>query len=50
MTDPVQDFFDAPPLREIDQLRARQYARLVEEADTGSLSEDEERELAGRGH
>lgn len=48
MSDPIQDFFDAPPAREIDQLRARQYKRLVEEADSGSLSEDEERERADR--
>lgn len=48
MTDPVQDFFDAPPARDIDQLRAREYRRMVEEADSGSLSEDEERERAGR--
>jgi hypothetical protein len=46
MTDPVQDFLDAPPAREIDALRAREYRRMVEEADTGSLSEDEERELS----
>jgi hypothetical protein len=46
MTDPVQDFFDAPPVREIDALRAREYTRMVEEADSGTLSEDEERERA----
>jgi hypothetical protein len=46
VTDPIQDFLDAPPAREIDQVRARQYKRLVEEADSGSLSEDEERERA----
>jgi hypothetical protein len=48
MTDPVQDFLDAPPAREIDALRAREYRRMVEEADTGSMSEDEERERADR--
>lgn len=42
MTDPVQDFFDAPPARDIDQLRARLHAIAVAEADSGSLSEDEE--------
>lgn len=46
MTDPVQDFFDAPPARELDALRARLYRIAVEEAGSGSLSEDEERERA----
>jgi hypothetical protein len=44
MTDPVRDFFDAPPVREIDALRTRLHRIAVEEADSGSLSEDEERE------
>lgn len=48
MTDPIQDFLDTPPAREIDQLRARLYRLALEEADTGSLSEDEERERADR--
>lgn len=50
MTDPVQDFLNAPPAREIDALRAREYARMVAEADSGSLSEDEERERAERAY
>jgi hypothetical protein len=50
MTDPVQDFFDAPPVREIDALRARLHRIAVEGADpdSGSLSEDEERDRADR--
>lgn len=46
----MQDFFDAPPAREIDQLRARLHRIAVAEADpdSGSLSEDEERERADR--
>jgi hypothetical protein len=48
MTDPVQDFFDAPPLDALAALRAREYRRMVEEADSGSLSEDEERDAADR--
>jgi len=48
VTDPIQDFVDAPPARDIDQLRAREYRRMVEEADSGSLSEDEERARTDR--
>lgn len=48
MTDPIQDFFDAPPLDPLAALRAREYRRMVEEADSDGLSEDEERERADR--
>lgn len=48
MTDPIQDFLDAPPAREIDELRTRRYRTTLAEADSGTLSEDEERKQADR--
>lgn len=52
MSDPVQDFFDAPPLspREARRLEQKREAERRNNAydETGSMSEDEERERADR--
>lgn len=50
MSDPVQDFFDAPPLteREARRLEAKRRTERLRDAhdETGSMSEDEERARA----
>lgn len=52
MSDPVRDFFDAPPLSEREARRLenkRRTERLRDSRDeTGSMSEGEERERADR--
>ena len=51
-SDPVHDFFAAPPLneREAGRLEQKREAQRRNEAhdETGSMSEDEERERADR--
>jgi len=52
VSDPVREFFDAPPLnpREARRLEGKREAQRRNDAhdETGSMSEDEERERADR--